>query len=160
METKALVPTLGRRMFSPLLSLREEMDKLFNDWLAAADFEPSRLEGNGDLFIPRMDIAEREQALEVTAELPGVERGDVEIELTKTALIVKGHKNVETEEKKEGYMRRERRFGSFYREIPLPWEVDVTKTAADATFANGVLTVKVPKPKEASKATRKIAIRA
>ena len=112
METRTLMPTAGRRMFSPLASLRQEMDKLFNEWLASPDFEPTHgLEGNGG-FMPRINVAEREHALEVTAELPGVERNDIEIELTKTALILKGQKNVEMEEKREGYLRRERSHSS------------------------------------------------
>jgi HSP20 family protein len=159
METRALMPALGRRMFTPLANLREEMDRLFNDWLASSDLEPLRLfEGRGDGFLPRVDVAEREKTLEVTVELPGVEQPDVEIELTKTSLILRGQKKVETEVKEEGYFRHERRYGAFYREIPLPWEIDVAKTNAEATFARGVLKVQVPKPKEVQQGTRKIAI--
>ena len=158
METRALMPTLGRRMFAPLNNLREEMDRLFNNWLAAADFEPLHLLEGGESFLPRIDASEKAEALEVTVELPGVDQADVEVELTKTALILRGQKKVEMEEKAEGYLRKERRFGTFYREIPLPWEVDVATTAPDATFANGVLKVKVPKPADAMPATRKVAI--
>jgi HSP20 family protein len=159
METRTLVPTLGRRMLAPLANLREEMDKLFNDWLAAADFEPLRVfEGYGEGFLPRLDVVEREKALEIVVELPGVEQKDIEIELTKNTLILKGQKKVELEEKEEGYFRRERRYGTFMREIALPWEVDPAKVSAEATFVNGVLTVKVPKPKEVLQATRKVAI--
>jgi len=156
METRALMPTLGRRMLRPLASLHEEMDKLFNNWLAAADFEPfDALDG----FMPRIDTTEGEKALEVTAELPGVEQADVEIELTKTALLIKGQKKLELEEKGENYVRKERRYGAFFREVPLPWEVDVAKTSAEATFANGVLKVKVPRPEAVRHATRKVAIK-
>ena len=159
METRTLVPTLGRRMLAPLANLRGEMDKLFNDWLAAADFEPLRVfEGYGEGFLPRIDVCEREKMLEVAVELPGVEPKDIEIELTKHTLILKGQKKVELEEKEEGYFRRERRYGAFLRELALPWEVDPAKVTAEATFTNGVLMVKVPKPKEILQATRKIAI--
>jgi HSP20 family protein len=157
MEPKALMTPVGRRMLAPLANLRDEMDRLFNHWLASADFEPVHLLG-GEGFLPRIDATEGEKELEVTVELPGVQDADIEIELTRTALLLRGQKKVETEEKAEGYLRKERRFGSFYREIPLPWEVDVATSAPDATFANGVLTVKVPKPKGAKKASRKVAI--
>lgn len=160
METRTLMPTLGRRMLAPLANLRDEMDKLFNDWLAAADLEPLRVfEGfGGEGFLPRVDVYEREKALEVMVELPGVEQKDIEIELAKHTLILKGQKKLELEEKEEGYFRRERRYGAFMREIALPWEVDPAKVTAEATFTNGVLMVKVPKPKEVLQATRKIAI--
>lgn len=156
METRALMPTLGRKM----ANLREEMDRLFNNWLASADLEPLHLFDGGEDFLPRIDASEGEMALDVTVELPGVEQADIEIELTKTALILRGQKKVETEEKGEGYLRKERRFGSFYREVPLPWDVDVATTAAEATFANGVLKVKVPKPEGAKEPSRKVAIQA
>jgi HSP20 family protein len=146
-------------MLAPLANLREEMDKLFNDWLAAADLEPLRMfELTGEGYLPRVDVAERDKALEITVELPGVELADIEIELTKTTLVLRGHKKVEKEEKQEGYFRRERRYGAFHREVMLPWEVDVTKTNAEATFNAGVLKVRVPKPKEMQPTTRKIAI--
>jgi HSP20 family protein len=152
------MPNVGRRMFAPLSNLREEMDRLFNNWLAAADLEPMHLFEGGDGFQPRIDAVESEKALEVTAELPGIDQGDVEIELTKSSLILKGQKKVETEVEREGYYRKERRFGAFFRELPLPWEVDVAKTSAEATFTNGVLKVMVPKPKGMMQATRKVAI--
>jgi len=161
METRAMLPVFGRRgLFAPLANLREEMDRLFNDWLK--DFEPMRaLEGEYG-YMPYLDVRETEAALEVVAELPGVEEKEVTIELTKEALILSGEKKFEKEEKeeKEGFLRRERRFGAFYRSIPLPWEVDVAKAKVVASFVNGVLTVKVPKPTEVLKATRKIAINA
>jgi HSP20 family protein len=159
METKSLVPTFGRRILPSLVSLRDDMDRLFNQWLAAADMEPLHLfDGKPESFMPRIDVTESKEGLEVTAELPGVEEKDIEIELGRKTLVLRGQKNVEKEETGEGFHRQERRFGSFYRQIALPWEVDVTKTSAAATFAKGVLHVKVPRPESAEPATRKIAI--
>jgi HSP20 family protein len=162
METKALIPSFGRRgLFAPLANLREEMDKLFNEWVHGVE-EPLRLfEGEeGVAYLPRVNVVEREKFLEVTAELPGIEPKEVELELTKGALLIKGEKKLEKEEKGEGYMRRERRFGAFHREVLLPWEVDVPKVAVEAVFKNGILTVKVPKPAGVMAVTRKIAINA
>ncbi len=159
METKALIPTFGRRgLLAPLANLREEMDKLFNDWLKDFDFEPLRMFEGEATFMPRLDIREYEKELEVVVELPGLEKKDVHVELAKDALILSGEKKLEKEEKGEGYLRHERRFGTFNRVIKLPWEVEVGKVAVVASFVNGVLTIKVPKPTEAVKATRKIAI--
>ena len=161
METRALLPTFGRRgLFAPLANLREEMDRLFNDWVKDVEFEPLRMfEGEGLVaYVPRLNMIERENVLEITAELPGVEAKDIHLELTKNAVLLRGEKKFEEEVKKEGYLRYERRFGSFLREIPLPWEVDVAKTTVKTVFENGILTVKVPKPKDVLAATKKIEI--
>jgi HSP20 family protein len=133
-------------MLAPFANLREEMDRLFNDWLKG--FEPFHpLEGEA-AFVPRLDVRETPEALEIVAELPGVEQKDLQIELTKDALILYGEKKTMEEEKAEGYLRNERRYGMFTRVIPLPWEVEVAKAKVVATFLNGVLTIKVPKPTE------------
>ena len=160
METRALLPSFGRRgLLAPLANLREEMDKLFNDWLKDVEFEPLRMfEGEGVLYMPRVNVIEREHVLEISCELPGVEAKDLTLELTKSAVLLRGEKKFEEEVKREGYLRHERRFGSFFREIPLPWEVDVAKTTVKTAFENGVLTVKVPKPKDILAATKKIEI--
>ena len=161
MESKGLLPSFARRgLFAPLANLREEMDKLFNDWMRGVELEPLRLfEGEeGATYMPRVNVVEREKFLEVSCELPGVEPKEVELELTKSALLVKGEKRVEKEEKGEGFVRRERRFGAFYREILLPWEVDVPKAAVETAFKNGILTIKVPKPAGVLAVSRKIPI--
>jgi HSP20 family protein len=160
---RSLLPTVGRRgVFAPLVNLRGEMDKLFDEWLGGLDIAPLRMfEGEGHAtYVPRIDVVEREAGLEVSAELPGVEEKDLTLELTPRSLILKGEKRVETEVKEEGMVRLERRYGAFFREIPLPWEVEVAKVTPKATFENGVLTIKVPKPAAVASATKKIAIHA
>jgi HSP20 family protein len=160
METRTLVPTYARRgLLAPFANLREEMDKLFNDWLKEVNFEPLRL-FEGDLLVPRVDAYQHEKFLEIVAELPGITAKEVTLELTKDTLILAGEKKMVKEEKEEGTFRRERRFGAFNRVIPLPFAVDVAKTAVEATFKNGILTVKVPLPEGAIHASKKIAINA
>ena len=160
METRTLIPTFARRgLFAPFANLREEMDKLFNDWLKEVNLEPLRL-FEGEAFLPRIDAYEHEKFLEIVAELPGMTSKEVTLELTKDALVLGGEKKMVKEEKEEGYFRRERRFGVFNRVIPLPFAVDVAKTTVEATFKNGVLTVKVPKPEGVIAAIKKIAINA
>jgi HSP20 family protein len=159
METKALLPAFRHGLFAPLANLREEMDKLFNDWVRGVDFEPLRMfEGEGMAYMPRVNVVEGDKALEITAELPGVDAKHLNLELTRHALMLRGEKKMEKEVKEEGYFRLERRFGSFVREIPLPWEVDVAKTEVKTTFLNGVLKILVPKPAAVLATTRKIAI--
>jgi HSP20 family protein len=155
MEVKSLMRRESGHL--PLSGLREEMDRLFDDWLAGAGILP-RVLGDGDRFMPRIDVAERADGVEVKAELPGVEQPDIEVELTRNSLLLRGQKKLEIDEKREGYARSERRFGSFLREIPLPWEVDVEKAKVDTKFANGVLDVKVRKPAGTPPARRKISL--
>jgi HSP20 family protein len=158
MENRALVPTFaGRGLLAPFANLREEMDKLFNDWLKEVNFQPLRL-FEGEIFMPRLDAIEHEKYLEIIVELPGMAAKEVTLELTKDSLILAGEKKVLEEKKEDGYFRRERRFGTFNRVIPLPFEVDVPKVKVEASFRNGVLTVKVPKPEGVLHATKKIAI--
>ena len=147
---------LRRSAMLPFNTLREEMDRLFNDWLGDVD--------QGDLgfenlaFVPRLDVLEKDDGLAVTAELPGLEMADVEVHLTPRLLTLSGHKNEISEEKDDTYYRRERHFGAFTREVALPWEVDPETVEPKATFKNGVLSVLVPKPADAAKAHRKIEV--
>lgn len=159
---RTLLPTIRRGVFAPLANLRDEVDRLFDEWLKGIDVGSLGLfEGEGKAtYVPRVDVVEHDKELEVTAELPGMEEKDLTLELTPTSLILKGEKKLEKEEKAEGWLRRERLFGSFLRELPLPWEVEVAKVTPEATFKNGVLTVKIPKPATVAAATKKIAIRA
>lgn len=110
---------------------------------------------------PRVNISETDKELRITAELPGVEQKDIDITLTGGDLVIKGEKKSESEEKKDdkgrSYHRAERSFGSFARRMALPFEVEAGKI--DATFKDGVLTLVLPKPAEAQKASRKIEIK-
>src|SRR4051795_10613660 len=125
METRTLVPTFARRgLLAPFANLREEMDRLFNDWLKEVNLEPLRL-FEGDVFIPRVDEVEHEKYVEIHVELPGMIAKEVTLELTKDSLILFGEKKMLKEEKEEGYVRRERRYGAFNRVIPLPFAVEI-----------------------------------
>lgn len=127
-------------------SMREAMDRFFrDDWLARpmlleptlfGDFSPTK-------FVPSVDIADEKKELKVTAELPGLERDDVEIDVADNHLVIRGEKKYAAESSEEGFYRTERAYGMFTRSIPLPVDVDVTK--ADAQMKNGVLTIRLPK---------------
>ncbi|TIP96679.1 MAG: Hsp20/alpha crystallin family protein, partial [Mesorhizobium sp.] len=95
---------------------------------------------------------------EITAELPGIDERNVEIKLANRTLTIKGEKTEEKEEKDNDYYLSERRYGSFQRSFQLPEGVDADKI--DASFAKGVLTVKLPKTAEAQKAEKKITVKA
>ena len=110
--------------------------------------EPARV-----LSWPKIDIDETETDVRVTAELPGLEEKDVSLEIANGMLLISGEKKSETEDKDRRFS--ERYYGRFERRIPLE---DVEDDKASASFNNGVLTVTVPKAREAKEKVRRIAI--
>ena len=93
-----------------------------------------------------MDLVEREDALVLKADLPGLDRDDVNIEVKDRVLTVSGTRESEHSDKSEGFYRVERAFGGFSRSLSLPEGVDADKVSA--TFDKGVLEVTIPKPEE------------
>lgn len=158
MDLKSLMP-FGRRDMAagedPFTAMRREMDRLFNDMARQAGL-PRSMWGEAGAS-PRIDVKETAQAIEVHAELPGVNEKDVELQLADHVLTIKGEKRQEKEEKDKGYHLMERSFGSFMRRIPLPVEVDEDKV--EARFEKGVLTVTLARSAKAEAKTRKIEIR-
>lgn len=104
-----------------------------------------------DLGYPAVDVHDGEKEITVKAELPGLEAKDVTLKLERDVLTVAGEKRFEDADKKEAYHRIERRYGSFYREIPLPAEVKAE--AVTARFDKGVLVVTLPKSESAASRT-------
>ena len=145
----------GRRIFD----LQKEINDLFENF-GKSMFRPMTLRGgNGELgtLMPRLDVSETDNELEISAELPGLDEKDIDVSLTKNVLTIMGEKKMEKEEKKKDFYRRERSYGYFKRNIPLPMDVDTDKV--DATFKKGVLTIRLPKTGEAKKEVRKIAVK-
>lgn len=144
-------------VWHPFRSLREEIDRLFDDFGRDAWQFPFRR----DLSVittPAVDVVEKDDAFEITAELPGMSDKDVEVTHANGRLTIKGEKKEEKEEKKKDYYLSERRYGSFQRSFAMPDGVNEDKI--DARFKDGVLTVTLPKTPAAKKATKKIAVKA
>jgi HSP20 family protein len=151
----------------PLESLRQEIDRLFDDfgigtWRSPFrssffDMGPFRRAKAAFSGMPAVDVAETEKGYKVVAELPGMDEKNIEVKITNGMLTIKGEKQEDKEEEKQDYYVRERSFGSFERTLPVPDGVDLDKV--DASFKNGVLTVALPKTAEAQKAEKKIAVR-
>ena len=97
-------------------------------------------------WVPPMDLVETGDDLVLRADLPGLTRDDVELEVKDGVLTVSGERKAEHEEKSEGYYRVERAFGRFSRSLTIPDGVDAD--AITAEFADGVLEVRIPKPAE------------
>jgi HSP20 family protein len=127
-----------------LSSLQNEMNRLFN-----TVFDAPATPGNGGTmrrWVPAMDLLETADHFVLRADLPGMTQEDVKIELEDSTLTVSGERQAEHEDKQEGYYRVERAFGSFSRSLTLPKGIDAD--AVTASFENGVLEIRVPKPEE------------
>jgi HSP20 family protein len=102
-------------------------------------------------WAPRTDIFEKEGMLVVKVELPGVEKEHIAVTLEQGDLIIRGERKAEAEVKEEAFYRVERTYGTFYRRIPLPFEVKAEEITAE--YKDGILEVHIPKPvKELPKA--------
>ena len=168
-EEKAATGSGGLTAWQPFGSLRREIDRLFEDfdrgfWRAPFgrsifDVEPfwPRQHTTTWSTAPAVDIAEKDNAYEVTAELPGMDEKNIEVKVANGSLTIKGEKKEEKEEQKKDYYLSERHFGSFERSFALPQSVDVDKV--EATFKKGVLTVRLPKKPEAIKPEKKIEVK-
>jgi len=124
--------------------MREDMDKLFDNFFSARPSRTGLLEG---AWQPSVDISETDDEIIVKAELPGLTHDDVNISLTDNVLTLKGEKKQEKEDKGENYHRVERSYGSFQRTFTLLSSVQSENTKA--TFKNGILTINIPKTEEA-----------
>ena len=109
------------------------------------------------LWAPQVEVLERGNNLVVRADLPGLSRDDVDVELDNDMLIIRGERHSDVEDDSEGFYRSERSYGSFYRAIPLPEGVD--PNACNASFDNGVLELTLPKPKQEPSRARRIDVR-
>ena len=126
---------------SPFMSLQREIDRLFEDFTRGFP----TFSGNGaTALMPSMDVTETDKEIEVTAELPGLEEKDVQINLADNLLSIRGEKKAEKEQKDKNYRRVERSYGSFERTLELP--EGVNPDAIKANIAKGVLKVTIPKP--------------
>jgi HSP20 family protein len=136
-----------------LTSIQNEMNRLFNTFF---DTSTTGNGGNDTLrrWIPAMDLVETEDHFVLKADLPGLAEGDVNVEVEDNVLTISGERKAEHEDKREGYVRVERAFGSFRRSLTLPAGIDAE--AVQASFDNGVLEVRIPKPEE--RKPRKVAI--
>jgi len=130
--------------WNELVSLRERMNRVFDDSL----FRPDRREDPLAMgtWSPDLDMFEKDDQVVIKAELPGLEKKDISLDLTNGVLTLKGERKHENEVKEENYYRREMSCGKFIRSFSLPGDVDADKIKAE--FQNGLLTVEVPKPEE------------
>jgi HSP20 family protein len=135
-----------------MASLQNEMNRLFGTFF---DTPTTAMSGNGvRRWMPAMDLVETDEHFVLRADLPGMGQDDVRIEVEDRTLTLAGERKAEHETNNEGYYRLERATGAFSRSLTLPEGVDPEQIAA--TFENGVLEVRIPKPEE--RKPRRVAI--
>jgi len=133
--------------FDEIRRMQEYMDQMFRTFPALE----SRV--SGDVLSPLTDVMEEDDKVTVTTDMPGIDKGDIELSLKDNALVISAGRGKEEESEKEGYIRKERTFTRYHREILLP--EGVSEEGASAKLHNGVLTVTLPKlKKEAGKKIR------
>jgi len=136
----------------------EEMDKLFGDFDFGRGWLPpalARSAGPG-LWAPQIEMFEQDGELIVRAELPGLTKDDVDVEIDNDAITIEGERRSEQNENREGFYRNERSYGRFYRRLPLPDGVEAEN--ANASFRDGVLEITMNAPKRTESKPRKVQI--
>jgi len=173
-ETSTLAPTPATTPmtapapaegWAPFLSLRDEVDRLFNDFGAGFWKRPLSRDMFGRIantaswhLSPAVEVVDCDGEYRLTAELPGMAPEDVEIRMADGTITIRGEKTEDKKEEKDDYILSERRYGSFHRALPVPAGIEPGDVSAH--FANGVLTVTMPKSKEAKEKERRIEVKA
>jgi len=159
---------VAAQTWHPFETLHREIDRVFEDFgfgrskwrlpFQRSTFNAEPFWRGFGVGAPPVDIAERDNAFEITIDLPGIDEKNVEVQIANGNLTIKGEKKEEKEEKKKDYYLQERHFGSFERTFGIPEGVDIDKI--EANFKKGVLTVALPKKAEVQKPAKKIDVKA
>ena len=160
MALRSLIP-IGRergvaRFAEPFTALQREIDRLFDDFTRGWPTMGWPTAGRTAELMPSMDVAETDKEIEITAELPGLEEKDVQVNVADNVLTIKGEKKSEKEQKDKNYRMFERSYGSFSRTLELPGGINPDDIKA--SLSNGVLKVIVPKPAPAQ--VKKVEVKA
>jgi HSP20 family protein len=143
------------------MAVMNDMDRLFDDFRSEWEnaFLTPRTWTTDLVRQPLIDIADSGKEYVVKAELPGIKKDDISIEVTENGIEISGETKTEEkeEDKEKGYLRRERRYAKFYRSLPLPENVLTDK--AEAEMKDGVLTVRLPKAAPPEKKTKKLPVK-
>lgn len=135
--------------FELMRRFTEDMDRLFEGT------SPAWSQSAMALWAPAIEVSETKGQFKVCAELPGLSKEDVRVELTQDGVTISGERKREAEDRRQGVYRSERRYGAFRRTIPIPEGANLDETTA--TFENGILTVTVSVP-QANRQRREIPI--
>ncbi|HKT78954.1 MAG TPA: Hsp20/alpha crystallin family protein [Vicinamibacterales bacterium] len=142
--------------FSMLDRFADEVDRMFSDFGLGRGWRRPGAMSQSMAWMPQVEVSQRNNEFVVRADLPGLKKEDVKVDVTDEALTIQGERRREHEEERSGVYRSERSYGSFYRTIPLP-EGAITEQAK-ATFKDGVLEVIMPAPPEQVNRGRRLEI--
>jgi|SoiMethySBSTD1v2_1073268.scaffolds.fasta_scaffold838804_2 HSP20 family protein len=135
----------GSSPFRALQRMADQMDRMFEDiGFGSRWTRPAWREMGMEAWAPEIDVFQKNNELTIRADLPGLRREDVTVEINDDSVSIQGERKREHEEEREGYYRTERSYGSFYRVVPLP-EGAITEQAK-ASFKDGVLEITMPAP--------------
>ena len=177
---QSLAPAFGAGTlaspFALMQRMAEDMDRLFEQFgfgRSGFSLTPAfgALSGRGEsrggssllgraeqsLWSPQVEMLQRGDRLVVRADVPGVSKDDLHVDVEEGVLTIRGERREEREENEEGVYRSERSYGQFYRAIPLPEGVDAER--CEATYKDGVLEITLPAPKQEGRRARRIEIR-
>ncbi len=138
------------------LSPFEEMDRMFDNFFRRGWMRPWRFEWPGfpEMRMPKVDVIDRDNEIVVRAEVPGVDKKNIDISVSDNAVTIKGETRHEEKEEKGDYYRCETTHGAFSRTVALPSAVDGTK--AKASFKDGMLELTLPKLEKAKRHSIKV----
>lgn len=146
----------GETPFFP--SFQREMNRLIDQFRSGFPVPEAASEAIfGATMFPAIDVVEKEDTLEVTAEIPGVKAQDLDVSITGEVLTLKGEKSSDHEEEKDDFHVVERRYGSFRRQIPLGFRP--AEGAVETDFTDGILKLRITKPDDTSAGVQKIDIK-
>jgi HSP20 family protein len=142
MRLRSMVPSREPNALMPpgfgLFGLHREIDRLFNEFAQGVGPDGTKN------IVPSIEISETDKAIEISAEMPGLERKDVEITIEDDTLTIRGEKKIEENQKDKNVQHSERAYGVFLRMLQLPPGID--PSSVQATMSNGVLKITIPKP--------------
>jgi len=145
------------RVFDPFGIAEEFRDELSRLWGQRPLLAPRSLahltEGE---WAPRMDVFQKNGNLVIKAEVPGMKKEDIKVEMDNGDLVVSGERKSESEVREEDYYRVERAFGSFYRRLTIPFDVKTEQIKAN--YKDGVLEIEIPRPAQATPPAKRIAV--
>jgi len=140
--------------FRALQRFADEMDRMFDDFGLGRRWRdvPGLGSWAAEMWAPEIDVFQKGDQLVIKADLPGLSKDDVHVDVTEEAITIQGERKSEREDRREGYYQTERSYGSFTRVIPLP--AGAMGDQAKATFRDGVLEVTMPCPPTATRGRR------
>lgn len=159
-RTEKVHPT---RLADPAALLHKDMDTLFSRLMEGYGMHPKAMDyffgptTQETLLRPKVDINADEHEYSITVEIPGISQKDIKLEIEDNSLTIAGEKRQEAEDKSKGYYRMERSYGTFQRRLSLPEDADQGKI--DASFTDGILTIRLPRKEVSTDKTKQIQIK-